>query len=144
MDIKITLMSMNDYDAVYELWTSTTGMGMNSIDDSYDGINKFILRNPTTNFVAKINENEDEKVVGVIMCGHDGRRGHIYHLAVDETCRNNGIGTQLVEHVIESLRIEGITKVSLVAFKTNEVGNLFWNKVGFDERTDLTYRNKSL
>jgi Acetyltransferases len=137
---KIELMAITDYSDVYNLWLNTAGMGLNEIDDSYEGIEKFLIRNPETNFIVKI----DNKVVGVILCGHDGRRGHIYHTAVDENYRNHGIGRLLVENVIKALNTIGITKVMLVAFKTNDIGNSFWEKIGFSERTDLIYRNKTI
>ena len=137
---KIELMAISDYSDVYNLWLNTAGMGLNEIDDSYEGIEKFLKRNPTTNFIAKI----DDKIVGVILCGHDGRRGHIYHIAVDADYRNHGIGATLVEHVIAALDDLGIIKVTLVAFGTNIIGNSFWEKMGFGERTDLVYRNKTI
>ena len=140
LNLKIELMSAADYPDVYNLWLNTAGMGLNEIDDSYEGIEKFLNRNPTTNFIAKI----DNKVVGVILCGHDGRRGHIYHTAVDENHRNHGIGTILVKNVIKALDKLGIIKVTLVAFRTNNIGNSFWEKAGFSERTDLAYRNKTI
>lgn len=133
-------MNINDYEKVYRLWTNTSGMGMRSLDDSFEGINKFIKRNPTTNIIAKL---EDE-VVGVILCGHDGRRGYIYHTAVNSEYRGKGIGKALVKAVLEALRKEEINKVALVAFATNDVGNSFWESIGFQIRDDLVYRNLSI
>lgn len=138
MNINIELMSINHYDEIYNLWINTNGMGLNNVDDSYDGIKKFIDRNPDTNFIAKV----DGRIVGTIMCGHDGRRGHIYHTSVDINYRNNGIGKLLVDNAVNGLANQGITKVSLVVFKHNESGNIFWEKSGFTERPDLIFRNK--
>lgn len=84
--MEIRIMTISDYEETFKLWSNTAGMGMRSLDDSYEGIIKFLKRNPTTNFVARI----DEKIVGVILCGHDGRRGYIYHTAVDEKNRGHG------------------------------------------------------
>ncbi len=136
----ITLMKKTDYDAVYDLWIRTQGMGLRSLDDSRDGIESFLNRNPNTNFVCK----EADKIVGVMMSGHDGRRGYIYHASVDENYRNKRIASALLNQVIEALKEEGIHKVALVAFKTNTLGNSFWKSHGFVEREDLTYRNKSI
>lgn len=136
----IRKMQTDDYKKVYALWMSCQGMGLNHVDDSQEGIKRFLKRNPNTCFVA---EDEDQ-IVGVIMTGHDGRRGYIYHTAVAPLCRGQGIGSQLVDASLEALRKEGITKVALVAFKRNESGNAFWEKQGFTRREDLTYRNKTL
>lgn len=133
-------MNISDYDNVYSLWTSCKGMGLNSIDDSREGIERFLLRNPETCFVAEA----DETVVGVIMSGHDGRRGYIYHTAVLPEYRNRGIAAELVENVISAMKRLGINKVALVVFDRNEGGNAFWEKMGFAVRSDLIYRNKSI
>ncbi len=138
--MNIRLMTLSDYEAVYSLWTNTAGIGMRSLDDSQSGISKFLKRNPATNFVA---ENDGE-IAGVILCGHDGRRGYIYHTAVNADYRKQGIGKALVETALNALRNEGIHKVALVAFQTNELGNAFWKALGFNERKDLVYRNFSL
>lgn len=131
-------MTIDDYDAVYDLWINTPGMGLNSIDDSREGIERYLKRNPTTSFVAEC----DGAIVGVIMAGHDGRRGYIYHIAVLPAYRNRGIAGRLVESVMAALDKEGINKAALVAFKKNEIGNKFWEKRGFTVRDDLVYRNK--
>lgn len=136
----IRKMTINDYDQVYELWLNTHGMGLNTSDDSREGIEKYLKRNPETCFVAL----ENGVLVGVIMAGHDGRRGFIHHTAVHRQYRNLGIGRQLVEHAMNALEAEGINKVALVAFTRNETGNAFWEKMGFTVRDDLTYRNKSI
>lgn len=137
---KIKVMTILDYPKVYELWTSTAGMGMRNLDDSEAGIDKFIKRNPNTNFVAI----DGDKVVGVIMAGNDGRRAYIYHTAVQEEYRNQGIATKLVERCLMAIKNEGINKVALVAFKHNQLGNDFWQSKGFITRDDLVYRNLSL
>jgi len=133
-------MSIADYDGVYDLWIHTPGMGLNSLDDSREGIAKYLKRNPTSNFVAE----SDGRIVGVILAGHDGRRGYIYHTAVSPDYRNQGIGKRLVECAMAALDKEGINKVALVAFKSNDMGNGFWEKIGFSERDDLVYRNKNI
>ena len=138
--MQIKKMTINDYDGVYQLWISTPGMGMRSIDDSKEGIEKYLNRNPETCFVAE----SENKIIGVILSGHDGRRGYIHHTAVNDTVRKQGIGTTLVNAAIEALKKQGINKVALVAFSTNKLGNSFWESQGFKDRNDLVYRNKSL
>lgn len=138
--MEIRTMSIGDYEKVYKLWTNTAGIGMRSIDDSKAGIGKFLERNPATSFVASVDGN----IVGAILCGHDGRRGYIYHTAVDINYRKQGIGRKLVETVYKALNAEGITKAGLVVFKNNDIGNSFWKSIGWEERADLNYYSKSL
>ena len=139
MDIKYRLMTIEDYEQAYALWLEC-GNGLNDKDDSVEGIAKYLKRNPTTSFVATC----DEKIVGVLLCGHDGRRGIIQHACVSPDYRRLGIGQKLVSLGLDALNAEGITKVLLVAFKKNEGGNAFWESQGFTLREDLNYRNKAL
>ena len=137
--MNIRVMTVADYDAVYALWLSCKGMGLNDVDDSREGIARYLARNPDTCFVA-----EDGGVVGVILAGHDGRRGYIYHTAVHPDARGWGIGSALVQRALAALKECGISKVALVAFSRNEGGNAFWEKQGFKLREDLSYRNLAL
>lgn len=138
--MKIRLLELNDYQAIYNLWNNTKGMGLRSIDDSYEGIERFLKRNPYTNFVAVL----DSEIIGVIMVGNDGRRGFIYHLAVHKKYQRKKIASKLVEQAIIALKKEKINKVALVVFNDNKVGNDFWQSIGFVERDDLVYRNISI
>lgn len=133
------LMTIDDYEAAYELWIRCQN-GLNDKDDSYEGIEKYLKRNPNTSFVAELDGN----VVGVILCGHDGRRGIIQHTSVSPDLRRMGIGKKLVDLSLDALKREGINKVFLVAFKKNQEGNTFWESQGFTLREDLNYRNKAL
>ena len=137
--IEYRLMTIADYQQCYDLWLKC-GNGLNDKDDSLEGIDKYLKRNPSTSFVATC----DEKVVGVILCGHDGRRGIIQHACVSPDYRRLHIGGKLVNLALEALKKEGINKVLLVAFKKNEGGNAFWEAQGFTLREDLNYRNKAL
>ena len=133
-------MLVGDYEEVYALWMSCSGMGLNDLDDSREGIAKFLTRNPDTCFVAI----EQGGVVGVILAGHDGRRGYIYHTSVHPDYRKRGIATKLVNTAMEALEGCGINKVALVVFARNQGGNSFWERTGFTIREDLTYRNKTI
>ena len=133
-------MSVDDYNSVYNLWLSCSGMGLNDLDDSEEGIRKFLERNPETCFVAE----NDGMVIGVIIAGNDGRRGYIYHTAVNPLFRGRGTGRKLVESAMNALKEAGINKVALVVFGRNKDGNEFWEKMGFTVREDLTYRNKTI
>lgn len=138
--IVIRPMTINDYDDVYALWLSCVGMGLNDIDDSKAGIDKFLQRNPSTCFVA----TQDGQMVGVILSGQDGRRAYIYHLAVAPTQRRWGIAKRLLDEVERALDGIGISKVALVVFDNNPIGNDFWESQGFYVRQDLLYRDKAL
>ena len=117
-----------------------TGMGLNTIDDSREGIARYLKRNPNTCFVSE----HDRTITGAILAGHDGRRGYIYHTAVNPAHRHQGIGTALVNAALHALANEGIIKVALVVFSRNEAGKAFWERLGFTSRDDLTYRNNAL
>ena len=136
----IRKMTIDDYESVYTLWLNTPNMGLNNLDDSKDGIGKYIVRNPNTCFVSE----KDGVIVGVILCGHDGRRGFIHHTAVAESEQRSGIGTALLNTAISAIEREGINKVALVVYGKNEKGDAFWEKQGFITRPDLVYRNKEI
>ena len=131
----IRVMTIDDYDEVYALWKKIKGFGIRSIDDSREGVERFLKRNPETSVVAR----EDGRVVGAILCGHDGRRGCLYHVCVDPDYRMRGIGKSMVVFCMNALRKEQISKVSLIAFTRNDVGNAFWRCIGWTKREDLNY-----
>ncbi len=133
-------MKIDDYAAVYQLWLHTTGMGLNDVDDSQQGIARILDRNPTLSFVAE----EDEHIVGVIVAGQDGRRGYIYHTAVNQDYRNQSIAQRLVEMVLDQMKVLKISKIGLFIFEDNDIGNSFWQKMGFNVRNDIYYRNRAL
>lgn len=138
--MNIRTMNIADYDAVYALWRSCKGMGLNDVDDSRDGIARFLAHNPETCLVAEVGG----AIAGVILVGNDGRRAYIYHTAVAPDHRHQGIATALVESALNALKRLGITKTALVVFTRNADGNAFWEKLGFSARDDLTYRNIAL
>lgn len=137
----IKTMTIEDYQGLYALWKTIRGFGMRSIDDSREGVGRFLERNPATSVVAMSGEGE---IVGGILCGHDGRRGCLYHVCVREDCRRKGIGKAMVVHCMNALRAEEINKVSLIAFTANDVGNAFWNQIGWTRREDLNYYDFTL
>ncbi|MDD7332774.1 MAG: GNAT family N-acetyltransferase [Lachnospiraceae bacterium] len=139
-EYEIRVMTEADYDEVYELWMSIHGFGIRSIDDSREGVARFLKRNPTTSMVAVA----EERIVGAILCGHDGRRGCFYHVCVHEDYRNQGIGRAMAGACMRALQEEHINKVSLIAFKSNELGNHFWKGAGWTFRDDLNYYDFTL
>ena len=136
----IRVMTIEDYEGVRALWMKIKGFGIRSIDDSKEGVERFLKRNPATSVVAV----EDGKIVGSILCGHDGRRGCLYHVCVDEDYRMKGIGKSMVVACMEALQKEQINKVSLIAFTKNDVGNAFWKEIGWTKREDLNYYDFTL
>lgn len=133
-------MTIEDYSRVRELWLSIRGFAIRSIDDSKEGVSKFLLRNPGLSVVAE----EDGDIIGAILCGHDGRRGCLYHVCVREDHRRRGIGKAMVVFCMEALKREDINKVSLIAFTVNDVGNAFWKEIGWVRREDLNYYDFTL
>jgi len=136
----IRTMTIADYDQVCALWLVTPHMGLNTLDDSREGIARYLARNPDTCFVAEL----DGTVIGAVLGGHDGRRGFLYHVAVAQSAWRQGVGTALVEAAVAALAREGIRKVALVVKAGNVGGGLFWDALGFAERSDLAYRDRVL
>lgn len=128
-------MKIEDYPGVRALWMTIKGFAIRSIDDSCEGVARFLKRNPTTSVVAE----ENGEIVGAILCGHDGRRGCLYHVCVREDRRMQGIGKAMVVHCMQALKEEQISKVSLIAFTVNDIGNAFWRCIGWTKREDLNY-----
>ena len=142
MDIAIRLLTIDDYDQMFSLWNSTeqSKRALNPVDDSMEGIDRYIKRNPSPCFGAFLYE----KLIGVVLSGHDGRRGIIHHMCVHPDFRRQGIASQLVDCAEKALHAEGIQKIFGVVFKDNYTANSFWEKKGYNLRTNLNYRNKSL
>ena len=136
----IRKMTVEDYDRLYSLWMKIKGFAIRSIDDSKEGVERFLNRNPGISVVAE----EDGKIVGAILCGHDGRRGCLYHVCVEKDYRMQGIGKSMVVFCMEALKKEQINKVSLIAFTQNDIGNAFWKQIGWTKREDLNYYDFTL
>lgn len=142
MEYTVRLVIPEDYDAIYELWNCTeqSRRALNPVDDSREGIARYLARNPNTCFAAE----REGKIIGVILTGHDGRRAIIHHLCVHPDCRRMGIAGDLVSRAEEALKKEGIQKIFGLVFKDNDAANAFWEQQGYSLRTNLNYRNKSL
>lgn len=138
--MQIREMKIEDYDQVYELWTTIHGFGIRSVDDSKEGIERFLKWNPGLSVVAE----QDQKIVGAILCGSDGRRGCLYHVCVQKEFRRHGIGKTMVVHCMEKLKELQVNKVSLIAFTKNDIGNAFWKEMGWTKREDLNYYDFTL
>ena len=141
-DYMIKQVTIDDYDDLFELWNSTeqSRRALNPVDDSREGIERYLKRNPNTCFAAV----HGNRIIGVILTGHDGRRGIIHHMCVHPDYRRMGIAAHLVSLAEEALKKESIQKVFGLVFTDNATANLFWEKQGYSLRTNLNYRNKSL
>ena len=120
--VNIREMTMEDFEEVHALWMGIHGFGIRSIDDSKEGVERFIRRNPTTSMVAC----ENDRIIGAILCGH-------------EDYRKQGIGQKMVEACLAALKREHVNKVNLIAFKKNDIGNHFWQGMGWTFREDVNY-----
>ena len=125
-------MDFSDFEAVFALWQSCEGVGLRDAD-SYQGIEKYLLRNPGLSFVAE----QSGSIVATIMGGHDGKRGYIQHLAVSPSFRKAGIGARLMELCLAALKSEGILKTHIHVFGKNKRARDFWLKRGCIERSDI-------
>ena len=134
-EVRIQPMTVDDYDEVRALWMTIRGFGIRTLDDSPADIRRFILRNPTTSVVARV----EDRIVGSILCGSDGRQGSLYHVCVAREYRRRGIGTKMVGYCMQQLKLMGINKVSLIAFTRNDAGNAFWKQIGWNQRADVYY-----
>ena len=134
MNVTIRTMTAEDFDKVHELWMTIHGFAIRSIDDSKEGVLPFLKRNEGRSVVAQTN---DGQIVGTILVGHDGRRACLYHVCVREDFRKQGIGKSMVAEALRRLKNEGISKVTIIAFTKNEVGNVFWKAGGWTQRQDV-------
>ncbi len=131
-------MTADDYDAVLALWQSSEGVGLSSAD-SRESIAGYLARNPGHSFVVEV----DGMLVGAVLCGHDGRRGYIHHLAVHPDYRRRGIGRELAARCLAALREAGIQKCHLFVFGENRNGRQFWQNTGWTERVELILMSRA-
>jgi ribosomal protein S18 acetylase RimI-like enzyme len=125
--------AIDDYAAARALWEASEGVGLDA-SDSRERIEAFLRRNPGLSAIATV----DGAIVGAVLCGHDGRRGLIYHLAVARAHRRQGVGAALVAASLAALRAEGIHKCHVLVFADNDEAHQFWRRQGAKVRADLT------
>ena len=133
MDVNLCEMKIEDYDEVAAIWRAAEGIGLHDDVDSREGIAAYLARNPGTSHVAR----HAGRIIGAVLCGHDGRRGYLHHLAVAVPCRGKGVGRALVETCLAKLAAIGIPKCNIFLFADNEHGEAFWKHKGWNERADL-------
>lgn len=139
MTITIRPFSILDHDAVLTLWHASEGVGLSAADER-EAIASYLERNPGLSFVAW----DGDLLVGAVLCGHDGRRGFIHHLAVRDSHRRLGIGRLLVEGCLNGLRGQGIGKCHLFVYRANTAAQAFWQEIGWTQRDDLHIMSRTL
>ena len=122
--------SISDYDAAVTLWRRVEGLEIAEGDDR-ESVAQFLARNPGLSRVA----TDGSRTIGVALCGHDGRRGHIYHLAVDPACQGRGLGRRLLDECLEGLRQAGVKRVIIMVADDNPRGREFWKGCDWEEIT---------
>lgn len=132
MPLEIKEMTIADYDEAMALWEQTEGMCLREAD-SKDGIEAYLKRNPGLSFVARYNG----QLIGTVLCGHDGRRGYLHHLAVVQEYRGQGVGHKLTERVIAALQQNGIQKCHLFVLNENTKSIRYWQNRGWHNRQDI-------
>jgi ribosomal protein S18 acetylase RimI-like enzyme len=139
MSIEIIPFVMDAYESVLALWQQCEGIGLSEAD-SPESIRAYLARNPGMSFIA----TADGAVIGAVLCGHDGRRGYIHHLAVNPDSRRRSVGRRLVNECLNALRREGIEKCHIFVFNHNQDGIAFWKSVGWTPRSDISLVSKSI
>ena len=139
MNIQITEMTAADCDEVVSFWQKQEGVGLNE-SDTPKAIATFLSRNPGMSFIVR----DGNQIVAAVLCGHDGRRGYLHHLAVAPTYRRQGIGKRMVQHCLDRLRQRGIPKCNIFLFAGNSEGKEFWEAVGFKDRIDLRVMQRTV
>lgn len=137
---RIRPMTLEDYDAVLALWQATEGMGL-SRADSREALGRYLERNPGLSLAAF---NAAGELAGAVLCGHDGRRGLLHHLAVAPAYRGQGLGRALVERCLAGLAAEGIDKCHLFVYARNQSGRAFWKALEWYERPELVLMSKDI
>ena len=138
--IEISQMQIEDYDQIFALWLNVEGIGLHDYCDSRDGVARYLQRNPGLSFVARHNG----KIVGTALCGHDGRRGYLHHLAIAQSHRKQGIAKTLIQQTLSALGQLGIAKCHLFVFSENDNAQEFWKNIGWSQRNDLMTMSKDI
>lgn len=136
---RIETMKLSDFLAVSRLWRKSEGIGLNE-SDTRANIAIFLKRNPAMSFVAR----KGRTVIGAVLCGHDGRRGYLHHLAVAKNHRGNGIGNKLVAASFSALDRAGITRCNIYLIDSNTAGAAFWKHNGWNKLDGLQVLQKAI
>lgn len=139
MQVRLHAMSVGDLPEVLDLWRRVDGVGLNE-SDTPPRLEAYLRRNPGLSRIARSVDKATgamRELVAAVLCGHDGRRGYLHHLAVDPAWRRRGIARTLVGECLTGLAAEGITRCNLFVFADNADGHTFWNALGWRRRGEL-------
>ena len=128
MEIRTRDFGIDDYDAAVDLWNRVEGLDVAEGDDR-ETIRRFLARNPGLSRVA----TDGSKIIGAVLCGHDGRRGYVYHLAVDPAHGRRGLGRRLIDECLAGLKQAGLERVNLLVAHDNLRGREFWRRCGWED-----------
>jgi len=132
MTIDLHVFDIQDYEKIIKLWQESEGVGLSSAD-SRERIQAYLQRNPGSSFTAW----DGTQLVGAVLCGQDGRRGYLHHLAVAEAFRGRGIGKMLAQRCLDAVAAQGIDKVHIFVYRHNQKAIKFWEEIGWHQRDDL-------
>ena len=138
MSVTFRPMTIEDYEDILALWQGTEGIGLSAADER-PAINRYLARNPGMSLVATV----DGRLAGAVLCGHDGRRGYIHHIAVADEFRGRGTGQELVARCMEALAHEGISRCHIFVYTRNTTGQGFWRAIGWTLRSDLAVMSRN-
>jgi len=130
--IVVRELTLRDYSPAFALWSRSKGMGLSGAD-SRPAIAAYLRRNPGLSLIAR----RGTEVVATVLCGQDGRRGFLHHLAVARPYRGQGLGAKLVSTCLARLASDGIEKCHIFLHADNPEGRKFWSRVGWKVREDL-------
>ena len=128
MEIQTREFGIDDYDGAVELWNRVEGLDVAEGDDR-ETIRRFLPRNPGLSRIA----TDGTKIVGAVLCGHDGRRGYVYHLAVDPEYHGRGLGRRLIDECLAGLKRAGLERANILVAKDNPRGLEFWRRGGWED-----------
>ena len=128
MEIQTREFRIDDYDAAVALWNRVEGLDVAEGDDR-ETIGRFLGRNPGLSRIAA----EGTEIVGAVLCGHDGRRGYIYHLAIDPKYHGRGLGRRLIDECLAGLKCTGVERANILVAKDNPRGLEFWRRCGWED-----------
>jgi ribosomal protein S18 acetylase RimI-like enzyme len=128
MEIQTREFRIEDYNPAVELWNRVEGLDVAEGDDR-ETVRRFLERNPSLSRIAA----DGAKIVGAVLCGHDGRRGYIYHLAIDPEYHGRGLGRRLIDECLAGLKRAGLERANILVAKDNPRGLEFWRRCGWED-----------
>ncbi len=121
-----------DFPKLIKLWEAAGNIDVRQTDTP-EVLARFLYRNPTCSYAAYAGT----RLIGAILAGHDGWRGHLYHMAVKPDYRERGVGTRLVNAAVSAIKSEDIQKIHCLVKRDNLIAQQFWEACSFEQREEL-------